>query len=79
MDAEAAISNEKAFEFLCGEYHEAGYKFLRSLTGICNGNFLGIGSDICNHSVVEEECANFGLLITNEEFVAYKGDDPSKL
>ena len=36
-----------------------GYHFLESSTGACNGNFLGIGADLCtNASVVVEGSVN---------------------
>jgi hypothetical protein len=46
---------------------------------MCNGNFLGIGADACNRSVVVEKCAPYGLLITNGEFVADKSEDPTQV
>ena len=38
----------------CFGYH-AGYRFIRSKTGDCNGNFLGIGADDCETSIVVEQ------------------------
>jgi hypothetical protein len=67
---------EYVFNTFCLGY-KTGYKFIQSPTGMCNGNFLGIGADACNRSVVVEKCARYGLLITNGEFVADKGDDPT--
>lgn len=46
-----------------------GYKFSRTKSGSCNGNFLGIGADSCRRAVLVEECQEPGLLITNGEFV----------
>jgi hypothetical protein len=60
----------------CFGYH-VGYKFVKTKTGMCNGNFLGIGADACVTALRVEECARFGLLITNGEFVAFKGEDPT--
>ena len=54
-----------------------GYRFIRSASGVCNGNFLGIGADDCHTALVVEECASFGLLITNGEFVSFHGPDPT--
>jgi len=62
----------------CFGYH-VGYKFGASSgsTGACNGNFLGIGADACHTSVLVEQSAAYGLLITNGEFVAMNGVDPT--
>ncbi|MDR2680944.1 MAG: glycoside hydrolase family 55 protein [Tannerella sp.] len=59
--------------------YKTGYKFGASsgATGACNGNFLGIGADACHNSVLVEQSAAFGLLITNGEFVAMNGSDPT--
>src|SRR5437763_17210788 len=57
--------------------YNVGYKFVRSATGGCNGNFLGIGADDCYTSVVVEQSAPFGLLITNGEFVSFHGPGPT--
>jgi hypothetical protein len=59
--------------------YKTGYKFGASQgsTGACNGNFLGIGADACHTSVLVEQSAPFGLLITNAEFVAMNGEDPT--
>jgi len=60
----------------CFGYH-VGYKFGSSKTGACNGNFLGIGADACHTAVLVEQSAPMGLLITNGEFVAMNGVDPT--
>jgi hypothetical protein len=57
--------------------YRTGYKFLQSASGVCNGNFLGIGADDCWTAVVVEQSAPFGLLITNGEFVSFHGPDPT--
>jgi Pectate lyase superfamily protein len=57
--------------------YKIGYKFIRSKSGVCNGNFLGIGADDCYTAVVVEQCAPYGLLITNGEFVSFHGPDPT--
>jgi hypothetical protein len=59
--------------------YKTGYKFGASSgsTGACNGNFLGIGADACHHSVLVEQSAPYGLLITSGEFVAMDGTDPT--
>jgi hypothetical protein len=59
--------------------YKTGYKFGSSSgsTGACNGNFLGIGADACHNAVLVEQSAPYGLLITNGEFVAMNGADPT--
>ena len=57
--------------------YRVGYKFGSSGTGVCNGNFLGIGADDCAIAVLVEQSAPFGLLITNGEFVAMRSNDPT--
>lgn len=57
-----------------------GYRFMATQHGVCNGNFLGIGADDCREAaVIVEECAPMGLLITNGEFVNFKGPDPTMI
>ena len=46
---------------------------------MCNGNFLGIGADDCHTALVVEQCAPYGLLITNGEFVSFHGPDPTMI
>ena len=67
---------EFVFNTFCLGYH-AGYKFIETATGECNGNFLGIAADACHRAIVLEGCSRVGLLITNGEFVADMGDDPT--
>lgn len=59
--------------------YNIGYKFIRSQRGACNGNFLGIGADDCHTALVVEQCAPYGLLITNGEFVSFHGPDPTMI
>ncbi|MGH7976933.1 MAG: glycosyl hydrolase family 28-related protein [Limisphaerales bacterium] len=67
---------EYVFNTFCFGYH-TGYKFIKTRTGVCNGNFLGIGADDCNTAVDVEDCAPFGLLISNGEFTSFHGSDPT--
>ncbi|MBN2313432.1 MAG: hypothetical protein JXM79_05845 [Sedimentisphaerales bacterium] len=66
------------FNTFCFGYN-IGYKFIRSKGGVCNGNFLGIGADDCYTALVVEQCAPYGLLITNGEFVSFHGPDPTMI
>lgn len=81
--------NGRAFVFKRTDWHyvlntfcfgyAVGYEFGSSETGLCNGNFLGIGADSCHTSVLVEQSAVFGILITNGEFVAMKGNNPTEV
>ncbi|MBI3849317.1 MAG: hypothetical protein HY298_03345 [Verrucomicrobia bacterium] len=64
------------FNTFCFGYN-IGYKFIKTKTGVCNGNFLGIGADDCFTAVVVEESARMALLISNGEFVSFHGPDPT--
>jgi hypothetical protein len=64
------------FNTFCYGYN-IGYKFVKSGTGTCNGNFLGIGADDCFTAVDVEDSAPFGLLISNGEFTSFHGPDPT--
>ncbi len=57
--------------------YNVGYKFIKTEKGSTNGNFLGIGADDCYTSLVVEESAPMGILITNGEFVSFHGPDPT--
>ncbi|MCX8091582.1 MAG: glycoside hydrolase family 55 protein [Verrucomicrobiae bacterium] len=64
------------FNTFCFGYG-VGYRFIKTKAGACNGNFLGIGADACHTAVLVEETQPPGLLITNGEFVAFDGEDPT--
>jgi hypothetical protein len=80
-------SNGIAFIFGKSDWHyvlntfcfgyNVGYKFIETKSGSTNGNFLGIGADDCRTSVLIEQSALMGLLITNGEFVSIDGPDPT--
>lgn len=59
--------------------YRVGYRFTENGQGVCNGNFLGIGADACNIAVQVDNCAAYGLLITNGEFVAIDGHNPTPI
>jgi Pectate lyase superfamily protein len=79
-NGEAFIFGRADWEYVlntfCFGYH-VGYKFVPTPTGECNGNFLGIGADDCNRSILVEQSAVYGLLIANGEFTSFHGNDPT--
>jgi hypothetical protein len=64
------------FNTFCFGYN-IGYKFVQTKSGVCNGNFLGLGADDCYTAVVVENSAPMALLISNGEFVSFHGPDPT--
>lgn len=77
---EAFIFGRSDWQYVLNTFcfgYNIGYKFIRTSAGVCNGNFLGIGADDCFTSLVVEDCARFGLLISNGEFVSFHGPDPT--
>ncbi len=59
--------------------YNIGYKFIETGTGVCNGNFLGIGADDCYTALVVEQSPPYGILISNGEFTSFKGPDPTMI
>ena len=64
------------FNTFCFGYN-VGYKFIKTKSGDCNGNFLGLGADDCFTALEVEQCSSIGLLISNGEFVSFHGPDPT--
>jgi len=64
------------FTTFCYGY-AVGYKFVKTEAGDCNGNFLGLGADDCLTSIEFEAASIIGVLITNGQFVSYRGPDPT--
>ncbi len=59
--------------------YNVGYQFSKTEHGAANGNFLGIGADDCYTAVLVEDTAPMGILITNGEFVSFRGPDPTMI
>ena len=79
-NGEAFIFGRSDWQYVLNTFcfgYGIGYRFVRSRAGVCNGNFLGIGADDCHTALVVDECAPYGLLITNGEFVSFHGPDPT--
>jgi len=81
-NGEAFIFGKSDWQYVYNTFcfgYKVGYKFIKSKSGICNGNFLGIGADDCHTALVVEQCAPYGVLITNGEFVSFHGPDPTMI
>ena len=81
-NGEAFIFGRSDWQYVSNTFcfgYKIGYKFIRSKRGVCNGNFLGIGADNCYTALVVEQCAPYGLLITNGEFVSFRGPNPTMI
>ena len=81
-NGEAFIFGRSDWQYVYNTFcfgYKVGYKFIKSRTGVCNGNFLGIGADDCHTALLVEQCAPFGLLITNGQFVSFHGPDPTMI
>jgi len=79
-NGEAFIFGRSDWQYVYNTFcfgYKIGYKFIESKAGVCNGNFLGIGADDCYTAFVVEQCAPYGLLITNGQFVSFHGPDPT--
>ena len=79
-NGEAFIFGRADWEYVLNTFcygYRVGYKFVETPTGVCNGNFLGIGADNCRPAILVEQSAPFGLLIANGEFTSFEGDDPT--
>ncbi len=77
---EAFIFGRSDWQYVLNTFcfgYNVGYRFIETKTGSCNGNFLGIGADDCYTAVQVDQCAPFGLLITNGEFTAFHGPNPT--
>ncbi len=81
------MNNGEAFVFGRTDWHyvlntfcygyKIGYRFVKTDKGACNGNFLGIGADDCLVAIQVDQSAPYGLLITNGEFVSFRGTNPT--
>ncbi len=79
-NGEAFIFGRTDWQYVVNTFcfgYRAGYRFIETPSGVCNGNFLGIGADNCHRAVEVEKCAIFGVLITNGEFVSFSGPNPT--
>ena len=56
-----------------------GYHFIATKNGAMNGQLCGIGADAANRCIVVDEIQPMGLLITNGQFVAFNGENPTEI
>lgn len=81
-NGEAFIFGRTDWQYVLNTFcfgYNIGYHFIQAERGVCNGNFLGIGADDCHTALVVDQCAPYGLLITNGEFVSFHGPDPTMI
>jgi len=77
---EAFIFGRSDWQYVLNTFcygYKVGYRFIQTQAGVCNGNFLGIGADDCLVAVLVEQTAPMGVLVTNGEFVSFRGSDPT--
>jgi hypothetical protein len=80
QNGEAFVFGRTDWQYVLNTFcfgYNVGYKFIQTPSGVCNGNFLGIGADDCYSALVVEQSAVMGLLISNGEFVSFHGPDPT--
>jgi hypothetical protein len=73
---EAFIFGRTDWEYVLNTFvfgANVGYRFMRSKSGSANGNFLGIGADMCTTCLRVEASQPMGILVTNGEFVGNPG------
>lgn len=80
QNGEAFIFGRSDWQYVLNTFcygYRIGYRFIQTKAGVCNGNFLGIGADDCLVAVQVDQTAPMGVLITNGEFVSFRGSDPT--
>lgn len=81
-NGEAFVFGRADWEYMLNTFcfgYRAGYRFIETKGGTCNGNFLGIGADDCNRCIQIEQCSPSGLLIVNGEFTSFHGANPTMI
>ena len=82
-NGEAFILGRSDWEYVHNTFcygYRVGYRFIPGKSKIgTNGNFLGIGADGGNIGLLAEASNPYGLLITNGEFVAMRGPEPTEI
>src|SRR5512141_3221529 len=65
-NGEAFIFGKSDWQYVYNTFcfgYGVGYKFIKTKSGDCNGNFLGIGADDCFTALEVDQCSPIGLLI----------------
>jgi uncharacterized protein YceK len=78
-NADAFVFGRTDWQYVLNTFcygYRAGYRFIQTPDGVCNGNFLGIGADGCENAILAEQTSPIGLLITNGEFVSLRAANP---
>lgn len=81
-NAEAFLFARTNWQMVSNTYcygYKVGYRYMRSPEGVSHGSFSGIVTDSCRYSVVVEDCAAQGLLISNGQFMANGAPDSAQV
>ena len=81
-NCEAFIFGRTDWEYVTNTFVfpvKVGYKFIQTPSGMCNGQFTGIGADWAQRCIVVEAIQHMGLLITGGQFVAFAGENPIQI
>jgi hypothetical protein len=81
-NCEAFILGRTDWEFMFDTFVfpvQTGYHFIQTESGACNGQFTGIAADAAEHCIVVDQVQPMGLAITNGQFVAFNGPDPTEI
>ena len=79
---EAFVFGRTDWEYITNNFVfpvKIGYRFIGTKAGQCNGHLTANGADAAQVCVQVDEIQPMGLLITNGQFVAFNGDDPTAI
>jgi len=81
-NCEAFIFGRTDWEYITNNFVfpvNIGYHFIATPSGECNGHLTANGADAAQVCVQVDAVQPMGLLITNGQFVAFNGDDPTAI
>jgi hypothetical protein len=81
-NCEAFIFGRTDWEYITNNFVfpvKIGYRFIATPRGACNGHLTANGADAAQVCVQVDQIQPMGLLITNGQFVAFNGDDPTAI
>jgi hypothetical protein len=81
-NCEAFIFGRTDWEYITNNFVfpvKIGYHFIGTPSGQCNGHVTANGADAAQVCVQVDEIQPMGLLITNGQFVAFNGPDPTAI